>query len=219
MSEEATPPVDRILAAAEVILRRYGVEKTNVVDIARELGISHTNIYRHFPSKKALLDAVAARWLHVIISPLEIIAKDPTRPATDRLISWFDTLRIAKQRKVLDDPELFRVYHRLAVAAGELANRHVMELVNQVEGIIAEGISRGEFSKQLDARVAALACLQATAVFHHPAMLLQGKTPPREEEAHAVLGFLLAGLRAGPAPLTTTNVTLDPYKSDVSLSR
>ena len=198
---EAAPPVDRILAAAEAVLRRHGVEKTNVVDIARALGISHTNIYRHFPSKKALLDAVAARWLNVVTSPLEAIARDHTRPAAVRLISWFDTLRVAKQHKVLDDPELFRVYHRLAMAARELASAHVTGLLAQVEGIIAEGMSSGEFSARLDARASALACLHAMSPFHHPAMLSQAGTPPKEEEAHAVLGLLLAGLRAGPAPL------------------
>ena len=200
---EVVPPADRILAAAEEVLRRHGVEKTNVVDVARALGISHTNIYRHFPSKKALLDAVAARWLHMVTSPLEAIAKDHARPATGRLIAWFDTLRVAKQHKVFDDPELFRVYHRLAMAARELASTHVAGLVDQVEGIIAEGMASGEFSARLDARASALACLHAMSPFHHPAMLLQGGAPPKEEEAHAVLGLLLAGLRAGPTPLAT----------------
>jgi AcrR family transcriptional regulator len=198
---DTTPPVDRILAAAEVVLRRHGVDKTNVVDIARALGISHTNIYRHFPSKKALLDAVAARWLHLVTSPLEVIAKDHTRSATARLVSWFDTLRVAKQHKVLDDPELFRVYYRLAMAARELASKHVTGLLDQVEGIIAEGIANGEFSERLDARGSARACLHAMSPFHHPAMLSQGGPPPKEAEAHAVLGLLLAGLRAGPASL------------------
>ena len=50
----------RILDAAEEMLRRHGVQKTNVVDVARALGMSHGNIYRHFPSKQALLDAVDA---------------------------------------------------------------------------------------------------------------------------------------------------------------
>ena len=108
---------------------------------------------------------------------------------------------MAKQHKVLDDPELFRVYHRLAMAARELARAHVDGLLDQVVGIIAEGMARGEFSPRLDARASALACLHATSAFHHPAMLLQDGTPPEEAEARAVLGLLLAGLRAGPAPL------------------
>ena len=199
-TSEAVLPVDRILAAAETVLRRHGVEKTNVVDIARALGISHTNIYRHFPSKKALLDAVAARWLEKVTAPLQAIANDHARPPSERLVAWFDTLRTVKQRKVLDDPELFRVYHRLAVAARELVGTHIADLLGQVEGIIADGMARGEFSGHLDANAAARACLHAMSPFHHPALLSQG-APPEEADARAVLGLLLAGLRAGMAPM------------------
>ena len=47
MSEEPALP-ERILDAAEAVLRRHGTEKANVVDIARSLDMSHGNIYRHF---------------------------------------------------------------------------------------------------------------------------------------------------------------------------
>ena len=196
---EATLP-ERILDAAEQVLRRHGAEKTNVVDIARVLGMSHGNIYRHFPSKKALLDSVAARWLHKVTFPLEAIASDHSHPAPERLVRWFDTLRVVKQHKVLDDPELFRVYHRLAMAAGKLASEHVDGLLAQVERIITEGVTAGEFSRHLNVRVAARSCLHAMASFHHPALLSQG-TLPEEDDARAVLALLLAGLRAGVAPL------------------
>ena len=196
-----SPTAEKVLSVAETVLRRHGVEKTNVVDIARALGISHAAIYRHFPSKKALLDAVAARWLEKVTAPLEAIANDVTHSPTERLVAWFETLRKAKQRKVLDDPELFRVYHRLAMAAGELAVEHVAGLQGQVARILSDGKAKGEFSSRLDPERAALACLHAMAPFHHPALLLQAMTPPTEEQAHAVMGLLLAGLREGPAPL------------------
>jgi AcrR family transcriptional regulator len=192
---------DRILGAAEAVLRRHGVEKTNVVDIAKTLGISHAAIYKHFSSKKALLDSVATRWLEKVTAPLEVIAKDTKKKPTERLIAWFDSLRRAKQHKVLDDPELFRVYHRLAMDAGELGRTHVTGLLDQVASIIADGVAKGEFSARLDAKVAAQACLQAMAPFHHPALLILGGTPPKEEEARAVMALLLAGLRAGPASM------------------
>ena len=193
---EAPLSVDRILDAAQEVLRKHGVEKTNVVDIARALGMSHTNIYRHFPSKKALLEAVAARWLHAVSAPLRRIAEDATRPAPERLVAWFDALRVAKRRKVLDDPELFRVYHGLAVATRELVTEHVADLTGQLERIIADGMARGEFSGQWDARAAATACLHATSRLHHPALLMQGG-PPDEGEAQTLLGLLLGGLRRG----------------------
>lgn len=198
-SEEPSLP-QRILDATEGVLRRHGAEKANVVDVARVLGMSHANIYRHFASKKALLDAVAARWLHAVSDPLATIAADGARPAPERLWAWFDSLRTAKRAKVRDDPELFRVYHAVAEGAREVVGAHVAALLGQVERIIADGMAAGEFSAAgPDAATAARAFLLATVQFHHPAMVAQESTPT-EADAHAVFGLLLAGLRAGPAP-------------------
>lgn len=195
MPEEA-PLSQRILDAAEAILRRHGVEKTNVVDVARALGMSHGNIYRHFPSKKALVDAVAVRWLNRLMDPLEAIAADRARPASERLAAWFDALRIAKRKKVRDDPELFRVYHRVVETMREVVTEHVGELLEQLERIIADGVAAGEFPSRLDPKSAARAFMHASAAFHHPALVMLDPQPT-EAEARAVVELLVAGLRAG----------------------
>ena len=52
---------ERILETAEDVLRRSGPAKATVVDVARALEVSHGSVYRHFPSKAALRDAVAER--------------------------------------------------------------------------------------------------------------------------------------------------------------
>jgi len=190
-----TPTDQRILDATEVVLRRHGAEKTNVVDVAKALDMSHGNIYRHFPSKQALINAVATRWLHAVTEPLSAITENHSRPAGKRLAAWFDTLRAIKQRKVLDDPELFRVHYQTIKDVPEVVTDHVGTLLGQVELIIADGIASGEFSRKLTPAAAARAFLQATAPFHHPAMLLQHS--PTEAEARAVFKLLLAGLQAG----------------------
>ena len=196
---KAVPLSHRILDAAEGVLRRHGVEKTNVVDIARSLGMSHGNIYRHFPSKQALLDAVAVRWLHKVSDPLEAIANDRARPAAERLSAWFDTLREAKRHKVRDDPELFHVYHNTVMAMREVVDEHIATLAGQVERIIADGMAAGEFARGgAEPAVLARVFQQATMAFHHPALVMQDPTPT-DADAHAVLGLLLAGLRAGSA--------------------
>src|ERR1700753_2191056 len=64
---------DRILNAAEDLLRRHGPAKTTVVDVARALEMSHANVYRHFASKQALQDAVAEDWLKRVSAPLQTI--------------------------------------------------------------------------------------------------------------------------------------------------
>lgn len=193
---------ERILDATEKVLRRHGAEKTNVVDIARALGMSHGNIYRHFPSKQALLNAVAIRWLHPMMMPLERIANDRSRPAAKRLVEWFNALRVAKRNKVRDDPELFRVHQQVVRHTPEVVNDHVKAIHGQVEQIIAAGVASGEFARSVKARVAAKAFLQATTAFHHPALLAQDP-PPTDAEARAIMGLLLAGLRDGEAPLSS----------------
>ena len=190
-----TPITQRIVDAAEALLRRHGAEKTNVVDVARALGMSHANIYRHFSSKQALIQAVALRWLHAVTVPLEVIASDSTRPASERLTGWFDTLRAIKRRKVLDDPELFRVHHHIVRHVPEIVEEHVATLLSQVERIIAAGVEAGEFSHRLEPARAARAFLQATSPFHNPALLLQAPHPS-EDDARILLDLLLAGLRA-----------------------
>ena len=80
---------ERILESAEEVLRRYGPAKANVVDVARALRVSHGSVYRHFPSKAALRDAVTERWLESISEPLEAIAAGK-RTAPRRLERWLD---------------------------------------------------------------------------------------------------------------------------------
>ena len=193
---ETTPLPQRILDAAEEVLRRHGAEKANVVDVARVLGMSHANIYRHFASKKALLDAVANRWLEVVTGPLEKITSDRDRSAAERLEAWFDTLRAIKRRKFKEDPELFQVYQSATKANPEAGSAHVSQLHGQLERILADGARTGEFPGVADAAKAARSFLQATVYFHHPALVIQGPVPT-EADARAVFALLLAGLRAG----------------------
>src|SRR5918996_5425652 len=127
---------ERILEVAEDVLRRFGPAKATVVDVARALGVSHGSVYRHFPSKAALRDAVTERWLHRVSAPLDAIARGKG-PAPDRLRRWLEQLMAAKRRKVLDEPELFATYFRLAADAREVVGSHVQELTGQLARIIA----------------------------------------------------------------------------------
>src|ERR671923_1129072 len=97
---------EKILEAAEDVLRRFGPSKATVVDVARALDVSHGSVYRHFPSKAALRDAVLERWLHRVAVPLAAVAS-ADEPATQRLRRWLDTLIATKRSKAFDDPELF----------------------------------------------------------------------------------------------------------------
>ena len=52
---------DALLDAARDVFEEYGARRANVDDIARAAGISRSTLYRRFPNKEALLEAVVDR--------------------------------------------------------------------------------------------------------------------------------------------------------------
>jgi AcrR family transcriptional regulator len=184
---------EQILDAAEQALRRYGPEKATVVDVARSLGVSHGSVYRHFPSKAALRDAVTQRWLDEVSTPLGGIAAE-SGSAQKRLRRWFDTLMATKRARHEEDPELFATYLAIASDPAAGVRRHVEHLVAQLEAIIADGVDRGEFAVS-DPAAAALGVFDATARFHNPAHAAEWSDPETDAAFERVWRLLLAGLK------------------------
>jgi AcrR family transcriptional regulator len=55
----ATP--DRILQAAEACIRRWGIRRVSMNDVARTAGCSRGSVYRYFPDRHSLVQAVLAQ--------------------------------------------------------------------------------------------------------------------------------------------------------------
>jgi len=188
-------PVDlkeQILLTTEVLLRRYGATKLSVVDVAREIGMSHGNVYRFFASKSVLMAAIAERWLARVKAPLEAITNSEM-PADKKLEHWLAELRRIKRQKFLSDPQLFAIYGEIAEQAREEVRQHIETMVNQVEQIIVEGKKAGLFACE-NPRQAAVAVLNATARFHHPTFVVAADYPS-EEEAQELTCFVIRSLK------------------------
>jgi AcrR family transcriptional regulator len=193
MTDEALT-ADQILEAAEDVLRRFGPTKATVVDVARALGVSHGSVYRHFPSKAALRDAVTERWLARISAPLAAAANEGG-PAPERLRRWLDLLIRSKRGRALEDPELFATYMALVAEARSVVTTHVETLVGQLAQIVADGAAQGEFTVEDSARTAR-AVFDATARFHNPSHALEWSSPDIDAAFEGVWTLVLAGLGA-----------------------
>ena len=186
---------DRILDATVEQLRRHGPAKTGVVDVARALDMSHSNVYKHFASKSALFDAVVERWLVQVMSPLTKITADKKTSAPKRLKAWVRTLAEVKRKKVLDDPELFAVYGSVTADAHEVVARHLARLIDEVSEILRDGVKAGDWSlKSIDG--AAKMILNATLRFHHPAMVQLDGGESDLKELDSLVDVIVAGLQA-----------------------
>jgi AcrR family transcriptional regulator len=190
------PPLtrDRILAAAEDVVRRFGPAKATVVDVARTLGVSHAAVYRHVATKAELRSLVVGRWVEATMPTLRDIASK-TGPAPQRLRRLFDTLVAVKRRRAAEDPELFAAYRTLAADTRPAAAAHVEELVQLAAAIIRSGVKEGTF-RAVEPLAAGRALLFATSRFHHPAHASEWADPAIDAAYNDVWQLLMDGLAA-----------------------
>ena len=194
MNETMVLSPERILEVTEDVLRRFGLAKATVVDVARALDVSHGSVYRHFPSKASLRDAVAKRWLERVNAPLEKIAES-SGPAPARLERWLRALFAAKYKRVCEDPEMFATYLALVREARDVVKAHKERLVDQIARILSDGVKQGAF-QVTDVKTSARAIFDATIRFHHPAHSEEWSDPALAARVDALLTLLLRGLEA-----------------------
>lgn len=194
MNEAVVLTPERILEATEDVLRRFGLAKATVVDVARALAVSHGSVYRHFPSKASLREAVAKRWLERANVPLQKIAED-TGPARARLDGWLRTLISSKQARFRDDPEMFQTYLTLAREHCVAVKGYKERLVGQVAKILSDGVEQGVFEVD-DVKATACAIFEATGRYHHPAHAVEWCDPELPARIDALLSLLFRGLES-----------------------
>jgi AcrR family transcriptional regulator len=189
---------DRILDAAEDVLRRFGPAKATVVDVARALGVSHAAVYRHVATKAELRDLVVGRWAEATMPALRTIAAKPG-PAARRLRRLFDALIAVKRRRAAEDPELFAAYRTLAADAQSVVAAHVEELVELAATVIRSGVQEGTF-RAVDPVAVGRAVLVATSKFHHPAHAAEWADPAIDAAYDDVWRLLMDGLCTAKKP-------------------
>jgi AcrR family transcriptional regulator len=134
----------RILELASDHLRRFGPRRTTIVGIAEAAGMSHANVYRYFPSKQALFEAVTALWLKPLEGELRLIVEGQD-PAYDKLERALAALQRAYREKRDADPVLFRLLCEAIEKGHVVARKHRNRVQNEIQAIVEEGIGSGSF--------------------------------------------------------------------------
>jgi AcrR family transcriptional regulator len=134
----------KILELACDHLRRYGPARTTIVGIAEAAGMSHANVYRYFPSKQALFEAVTALWLQPLERELRLVVEGQD-PAYDKLERALTALQRAYRDKRDADPILFRLLCEAIEKGHGVARRHRNKVQSEIQAIVEEGIGSGSF--------------------------------------------------------------------------
>jgi len=177
----------RLLGIATEHLSRLGPKRVTVVAVAAEAGMTHANVYRYFPSKDALLDAVAGRWLREVEARLAGIADAPD-PADDKIERLLTALATVQRDALFDEPNLFAVHLDATVSARPIARRHRVRLRSLVERVVED-------------RERAIAYIfDASYRFTHPLAIQHDAEVPRdliEARFGAVIHAIQRVLRSG----------------------
>jgi AcrR family transcriptional regulator len=186
-----------ILDAAEQTLRRFGPDKTSVTDVAKLLGVSHGTLYRHFPSKAALREAVTERWLdEMILAPLTEIADAAAGNALEQLRIYIAKLIELKHHYAEQDSEMFKMYASVTEQASELIDTHIQRIISQMGSVIDKGIQEGTITPIAGTEAIARSLFYATARFHHPSHAYEWHSGSIGQEFEQLWAILARGLAA-----------------------
>jgi len=184
----------RILNEAERLFRHYGYTKTTVADIARELGMSPANVYRFFPSKAAIHEALADR----MVAEREIGALKVARlplPAAERLKIFVVEAHRDTVATMLDQKKVHEIFSIALEEQWPAIERHIERVTGILAMIIKDGIASGEFAPQDPDRAAK--CFQALCIsVCHPQVVAQCMAKPNPPTPEELADFGIRALKA-----------------------
>jgi len=159
----------RIMETADALFRRLGFAKTAVADIAAELGMSPANVYRFFPSKNAIVEAICQRCL----GELEATAWAVVRlkaPAAQRLEKLFVAISTYNKENLLQEQRLHEVVVIAMEQNWQAIAVHLETMRTMIEVILRDGIAAGEF-EPVEPRETAQLIKRAMVAFTHPTLI------------------------------------------------
>jgi AcrR family transcriptional regulator len=196
-AQAKTKPDDtraRIIDAAEALFRRLGFAKTAVADIAAELKMSPANVYRFFPSKNAIIEAICQRCLAECEERSWAVARSRGSAAerAERLV--LEILAYHKENHLTDQRVNDMVLAAIELSWGAIrAHKEHIRMV--LEAILREGIERGEF-EPVDPRETSRLMMISLVHFCHPVLVAQYLQDQSdiEADARASVRFLLRAI-------------------------
>src|SRR5271155_5852828 len=183
----------QIIEAAKKRFSHFGYGKTTMAEVATDCAMSPGNLYRFFPGKLDIAEAIATESYERDLENLHKLAVAPNRNARLRLHDLlFEELR-RTYNKLENDPRAYEMAtvisrERPAFANWMLANERTI-----LVALLDEADRRGEFVAE-DKELTAEMIQSATMKFRYPQLWSKLTLPKLERELEGVLKLMIDGL-------------------------
>jgi AcrR family transcriptional regulator len=192
-----TKPEDtraRIMETAETLFRRLGYAKTTVADIASELRMSPANVYRFFPSKTAIVQAICQLCLNELDEKVWTIARSQA-PAGERLERLLLEILIYHRDNLLEEQKVNDIVLVAMEESWDAIMAHKEMIRRAIELILRDGIESGAF-EQVEPRETSALIMKGFVAFCHPVLIAQELQEGHdlESESRSLVRFLLRAI-------------------------
>jgi AcrR family transcriptional regulator len=181
-----------ILLAAWDHFRQLGFRKTTIADIAGTLGMSSANIYRFFPSKDALTEAICRNMLGELIETVRAAAAGPGS-AAERV----GAVLMILHRNHRDQMTHEKRVHEVVTAAMEENWGAIEEFLGACDAVIGDLVKQGQIAGEFgpgDPTLLGKRTMDACAGVLHPVLIAKCSAANIDADARGVVDHALRAL-------------------------
>ncbi len=187
-----------ILEAAKKRFVHYGYAKTTMAEIASDCNMSPGNLYRYFPGKLDIAEAICNESGEYLIAKLREVMRRAGRSAKERLRDFlFADMRLTYDQLEYDK-QVFEMARVVSSERPQFANRILALNRALMSEILAAGNASSEFYIE-DVVFTSEMIQSATMKFRYPQLHSKLAYEKLERELDGVLHLVLNGLDDGGA--------------------
>ncbi|QKK28152.1 TetR family transcriptional regulator [Rhizobium indicum] len=181
-----------IIEAGTAACRLYGPSKTNVADIARLLGKSPASVYKIFPSKAAIWDAIAGNFVETDLTFTPSAGGELTSAASRLKETALGQHRLMLQARH-GDSQMFNLVVLAADGSWPSFRDHLKRLQAYIGELISTGIATEEFVPRNVDTAASCFCASIISLWD-PRIIGALPSSHCELSAHELASFAVAAL-------------------------
>jgi AcrR family transcriptional regulator len=184
---------EQIVQAAKKRFSHFGYAKTTMAEVATDCAMSPGNLYRFYPGKLDIAEAIATEDYTKHLDHMRKLAVTPGKDARLRLHDLlFEELR-RTYHKLEKDPRAYEMALVISRERPEFANWMLAEERKILVELMVEAERRGEFVPE-DKEFTAEMIQAATMKFRYPQLWSKLTLPKLERELEGVLQLIVNGL-------------------------
>ena len=144
---------DRIINSAKRLFAEQGYQKTTIVDISRQAGLSEAALYDYFQGKEDLLQMIPDLWVSELLRDLDeqLFGIKGAVNKMRKYLWWY-------MRRVEQSPLDAKIVYLFLKTNANFLNTevyaNVKKLYSYLVDIFEEGLKTGEMKADLDSRIA-----------------------------------------------------------------